>query len=165
MLDTATLRQIIKEIYNLDDDCIKAITTNWFLPEITNDIPEIIVGYRILSKKKICAENSFNKEQKDCIRSSFRLTFVGENAEQFADQIHFWQDNKDVMKIFDKYKIKLNSYDMTAFTYPIKAGKCEMAWIWDMSANSDYHSDLKLSKANRKSLKATIRSLIPQHTK
>ena len=30
MLDTATLRQIIKEIYNLDDDCIKAITTNWF---------------------------------------------------------------------------------------------------------------------------------------
>ena len=165
MLDTATLRQIIKEIYNLDDDCIKAITTNWFLPEITNDIPEIIIGYRILSKRKINAEDSFNKEKKDCIKSSFRIVFVGENAEQFADQLHFWQDNKEVLKIFDKYKVKINFNDMTAFTYPIKAGNCEMAWIFDMSARSDYHSDLKLAKANRKSLKATIRSLIPQHTK
>lgn len=165
MLDTATLRKIIKEIYNLDDDCIKTISTNWFIPEIPTDNPEIIIGYRITSKRKISAENSFNKERRDCIESSFRLSFVGEKAEQFADQIHFWQDNKDVIKIFDKYKIKINFHNMTNFTYPIKDGICEVAWIFDMSACSDYHSDLKLTKANQKSLKDTIRSLIPQHKK
>lgn len=148
MLDSKTLRQIIKEIYQLDDDFIVPISSNWFVPEVKLDEkPGTYIGYRIVSKK-----NYFSTSEADELKVSFRLTFIGENAEKLADNVHFWKDMKEVQKVFLKYKIQLNYSDCVSFTYPLKNDKSEMSWIIDMSCYSDYIQDLKLIKSDTKRL-------------
>lgn len=148
MLDSKTLRQIIKEIFQFDDDFIVPISSNWFLPDINLDEnPGTYIGYRILSKKKYSSEN-----KEDELKVSFRLTFVGENAEQMADRVHFWKDMKEVQKVFSTYKIQFNYSDLVSFTYPVRNNNCEMSWILDMSCYSDYLQDLKLINSDNKRL-------------
>ena len=155
MLDSNTLRQIIKEIYQFDDDFIVPITTNWFVPDINlNEKPGTYIGYRILSKK-----NYFAANKEDELKVSFRLTFIGENAEQMADKVHFWKDMKEVKKIFEKYKVQMDYSDLVAFTYPEKQNKSEMSWILDMSCYSDYGQDLKQINSNSKGF-SVFRKLI-----
>lgn len=148
MLDSKTLRQIIKEIFQFDDDFIVPISSNWFLPDINLDEnPGTYIGYRILSKKNYSSDN-----KEDELKVSFRLTFVGENAEQMADRVHFWKDMKEVQKVFSKYKIQFNYSDLVSFTYPVRYNNCEMSWILDMSCYSDYLQDLKLINSDNKRL-------------
>ena len=43
--------------------------------------------------------------------------------------------------------------DIQSFTYPIrKETECDMAWVFDMYAYTDYQEDLKIIKAERKLL-------------
>lgn len=163
MLDSNTLRNIIKEIFNLDDSYIIPITTNWFIPDVdfSND-NAIYIGYRIISSHKVSAENEYNKTNKSYIRTTFRLTFVGNNAEKYASQIHFWDDMKDIRKIFEKYKVQIDYDDIHSFSYPVKNQKFEMSWIFDMVAKTDYQEDLKLVKDERKLLSGNKKkSLLP----
>ncbi|MCR5614088.1 hypothetical protein [Treponema sp.] len=121
MLDTNTLRNIIKEIYELDDSCIRPITSNWFIPDYDiTDHNAINIGYRIISSNKISADNPYNKSKKSYIKTRFRLAFLGLNAEKYASQLHFWADMKDIQKIFTKYKVYLDYNDIESFTYPVK---------------------------------------------
>ena len=151
MLDSKTLRLIIKSIFNIDDDYIVPIINNWFLPQVNLDKKTgTYIGYRILSKRYSYADSSSNILKKDSIKVAFRLTFIGYNAEKLADQIHFWRDQKSVNKLFDSYKLKLNYSDMTSFTYPIKSENYPIAWIFDLSVLSDYFEDLKLQSPNKR---------------
>lgn len=153
MLDTNTLHNIIKEIFNLDDSYIIPINTNWWLPDSDfSDDNAIYIGYRIISSHKVSADNPINKTNKSYIKTSFRLSFVGVNAEKYASQIHFWDDMKDVQKIFEKYKVQVDYDDIHSYTYPVKNQKFDMAWIFDMYASTDYQEDLKSVKAERKLL-------------
>ena len=154
MLDSNKLKKIIKEIYNLDDKYIIPITTNWFLPDSDfSDKESIYIGYRIISSKKVSANNKYNKYKVDYIKTSIRLTFVGINAEKYASEIHFWDDMKDVKKIFEKYKVQMDFNDIQSFTYPIRNEiECDMVWVFDMCVKTDYQEDLKLIKAERKLL-------------
>lgn len=154
MLDSNTLCNIIKEVFKLDDSHIIPITSNWFIPDSDFlDKESIYIGYRIISSKKIPAEKQYNKTKKDCIKTSIRITFVGSNAEKYASQIHFWNDMKDVKKVFEKYKVQMDFNDIQSFTYPIrKETECDMAWVFDMYAYTDYQEDLKIIKAERKLL-------------
>ena len=165
MLNTETLRQIIKEIYKIEDEFIVPITTNWFIPDVkTKSESSIFIGYRIINKRKGSIENKNDSTKIDVIKTSFRLVFIGEDAEKFADEIHFWEDNKDILRIFEKYRIQVNSNHIDAFTYPIRDCNCDLAWIIDLDATSDYKSDLKISKSNRKSLKNPFRTLLPNRS-
>jgi len=146
MLNSKLLKQLLKDVYNLDDDFILPISTNWFVPDVNLiDKPGTYIGYRILAKKNHYAEAQDNKRRKDYIRVSFRLCFVGPNAEDLAEQVHFWKDNYNVQNFFSSHKLILNYTDMTSFTYPVSKENQsnEMAWIIDMSCNSDYFQDLK----------------------
>ena len=134
MLDTKTLRLLVKEIYNLEDSHILLIAENWFLPNINFDNKnETIIGYRIVSKK--LAENyiSENLANTDILRVNFRLCFLGKNAEDLCTQILFWNNNHEINSIFNKYNIELTYDGNVMFTYPLK-GKKENAWIFDLSA-------------------------------
>jgi hypothetical protein len=92
MLDTKTLRLIVKSIFNIDDDYIVPIINNWFLPQVNLDEePGTYIGYRILSKRYSYADSSSINLKKDSIKVAFRLTFIGSNTEQLADQIYFWK--------------------------------------------------------------------------
>ncbi len=154
MLDSNTLRNIIKEIFNLDDSYIIPITTNWFIPDSDFlDTEATYIGYRIISSKKSSGRNQNNKTNQSYIRTCFRLSFVGVNAEKYASQILFWEDMKDIQKIFDKYKVQIVHDDITSFTYPLKNSLWGiMAWVFDMYARTDYKEDFKLVNAERKLL-------------
>ena len=151
MLDSKTLRLIIKSIFNIDDDYIVPITSNWFVPDVNLDTnPGTYIGYRIMSKRNVFAENSNNNLKIDSIKVCFRLTFIGSDAEQLADQIYFWKDQKTVKKIFDSYKLRFNYSDMVSFSYPIKFKNFDMSWIFDLSVFSDYLEDLKIQYPNKR---------------
>ena len=151
MLDTDSLHNIIKEVFNLDDSYIIPITSNWFIPDSEFlDKESLYIGYRIIANRKASSNNPHNESKKSYIKTSFRLSFIGANAEKYASQINFWEDMKDIQKIFAKYKVQINYEDLTSFTYPVRNPNFNMAWVFDMSVKSDYQDDLKLVKAERK---------------
>lgn len=151
MLDSKTLRLIIKSIFNIDDDYIVPITSNWFVPDVNLDTnPGTYIGYRIISKRIVHTESSNNNLKIDSIKVFFRLTFIGSNAEQLADQIYFWQDQKTVKKVFDSYKLRFNYSQIDSYSYPIKSRNFEMSWVFDLSVFSDYLEDLKLQYPNKR---------------
>lgn len=151
MLDSSTLRNIIKEIFNLDDSYIIPITSNWFIPDSEFlDKDTLYIGYRIISSRKASVKNPCNESKKSYIKTSFRLSLIGANAEKIASQINFWEDINDIQKIFNKYKVQMNYEELTSFTYPVRNSNFDVAWVFDMSVKSDYQEDLKLVKAERK---------------
>lgn len=134
MLDSKTLHLLIKEIYNLKDRQILPITQTWFLPNIKFDSEhETIIGYRIVSKQ--IAKNHVSEKLKNnnILKVSFRLTFLGKNAEDLCTQILFWNYNYEIKSILDKYNIELACNENMMFSYPIQ-GKNETAWIFDIAA-------------------------------
>lgn len=146
MLDAKTLRETLKEIYGVDDKYLVPISTNWFLP--TTDPEDKVhtwIGYRILSKKPYVRASQQGRDMTKQIRVSFRLTFVGPQAEAFADQTLLWEDRTDVTIAFEKSLSQINYVDRTEFTYPVRNGgyNDDMAWIVDMSAQTSYIVDTK----------------------
>lgn len=146
MLSAKILRDILKEIYGIDDKYLVPISTNWFLP--TTDPADKVhtwIGYRILSKKPYVRTTQRGRDKVKDIKVSFRLSFVGPQAEELADQTLLWEDRDDVTVAFEKYLSQINYTDRTAFTYPVRNGgyNDDMAWIVDMSAQTSYIVDTK----------------------
>ena len=137
MLDANILRGTLKEIYGIEDKYLVPISTNWFLPTTDpGDKVHTWIGYRILSKKPYIRAAQHGRDMVKDIKVSFRITFVGPQAEELADQTLLWEDRKDVIIAFEKSLSQVNYVDRTAFTYPVRNGgyNDDMAWIVDMSA-------------------------------
>ena len=146
MLDTKTLRETLKEIFGVDDKHLVPISTNWFLPTVDpEDKVGTWIGYRILSKKPYVRAWQAGVNIEKPVKVSFRLTFVGPQAEFLADQTLLWEDREDVSEAFEKSLTQINYTDRTAFTYPVRNGgyNDDMAWIVDMSAQTSYIIDTK----------------------
>lgn len=146
MLNAKTLRTVLKEIYGVEDKYLVPISTNWFVPTVDpEDKVSTWIGYRIISKRPYVRgyqpDNYFNKP----VKVSFRLTFVGPQAEELADQVLLWEDRTDVQKAFEKANAQINYTDRTSFTYPVRNGgyNDEMCWIVDLSAQTTYIVDTK----------------------
>ena len=79
------------------------------------------------------------------IKVQFRITFVGPQAEELADQVLLWEDRADVTQAFEAHKAQINYTDRTAFSYPIRNGgyNDEMCWVVDLSAQTSYEVDTK----------------------
>lgn len=72
MLDTDSLHNIIKEVFNLDDSYIIPITSNWFIPDSEFlDKESLYIGYRIIANRKASANNPHNESKKSYIKTSF----------------------------------------------------------------------------------------------
>lgn len=146
MLNTEALRATLKEIYGIEDKYLVPISTNWFLPTTDpNDKVHTWIGYRILNKKPYVRAMQQGRDMTKPIKVSFRLTFVGPQAEEFADQTLLWEDRTDVINAFERTESQINYTDRTAFTYPVRNGgyNDDMAWIVDMSAQTSYTVDTK----------------------
>lgn len=146
MLNTKALRDTLKEIYGVEDKYLVPISTNWFLPTTDpNDKVHTWIGYRILNKKPYVRAMQQGRDMTKPIKVSFRLTFVGPQAEEFADQTLLWEDRTDVINAFERTESQINYTDRTAFTYPVRNGgyNDDMAWIVDMSAQTSYTVDTK----------------------
>lgn len=146
MLNATTLKAALKEIYGVDDKYIVPISTNWFIPTTDpEDKTHTWIGYRILSKKPITRAAMYGRDISKDVKVSFRLTFVGPQAEDLADQTLLWENRGDVVEAFGKSGSQINYTDRTSFTYPVRNGgyNDDMAWIVDMSAHSFYTVDTK----------------------
>lgn len=146
MLDAVALRDILKIIYAVDDKYLVPISTNWFVPTIDpEDKIGTWIGYRIISKKPYARAYQKYKTMVVPTKVSFRLTFVGPEAEKLCDQTMAWDVRTDVVKAFEKYQAQINYVDRSAFTYPTRnAGFNDcMSWIVDMSAQTFYEIDTK----------------------
>ena len=146
MLDAKILRDTLKEIFGIEDRYLVPISTNWFLPTVDpEDEVHTWIGYRILSKKPSVRAAQYGSDMTKPVKVSFRLTFVGPQAEELADQILLWEDRTDVIKAFEKSQSQINYTDRTSFTYPVRNGgyNDDMAWIVDMSAQTSYIVDTK----------------------
>ena len=146
MLNATTLRSILKEIYGIDDKYLVPISTNWFLP--TTDPDDKVgtwIGYRIVSKKPYVRAYQGNTMMTKPVRVTFRLSFVGPQAEELADQVLLWEDRKDVTEAFEKEQAQINYTDRVSFTYPVRNGgyNDDLAWIVDLSAQTSYEVDTK----------------------
>lgn len=146
MLDAKILRGVLKEIYGVEDKYLVPISTNWFLP--TTDPQDKVhtwIGYRILSKKPYVRAAQRGRDIVKDIKVSFRITFVGPQAEELADQTLLWEDRQDVTEAFERINAQVNYTDRVGFTYPVRNGgyNDEMAWIVDMSAQTSYIVDTK----------------------
>ena len=129
MLTETNLKEILKTLFSLDDEHLVPITTNWFVPEIKSGTNEDTIGYRVQSKSL--------KEEKGrkYLRVNFRLSFVGEHAEELSQEVLLWQCDEKMDSLFEKYNIQIDYAGMSVFSYPIKDSD-KIAWIVDLSTNS-----------------------------
>ena len=146
MLNAKILRDTLKEIFGIDDKYLVPISTNWFLP--TTDPDDHIgtwIGYRIMNKKPYVRAYQTGTMMTKPIRVSFRITFVGPQAEELADQVLLWEDRTDVSNAFEKSQTQINYTDRVSFSYPVRNGgyNDELAWIVDLSAQTSYEVDTK----------------------
>lgn len=146
MLDSTSLRNVLKEIFGIDDKYLVPISTNWFVPTIDPDDKKgSWIGYRIQSKKPYVRAYQTGRVIQKPIKVHFRLSFVGPEAEKLADQVLLWEDRTDVQKAFEKVKAQINYEDRTSFTYPVRNGgfNDDLCWIVDISAQTFYEVDTK----------------------
>ena len=144
MLDSMSLRAVLKEIFGVEDKYLVPISTNWFIP--TTDPEDKVgswIGYRVQSKKPYARAYLSNGKAYKPIKVSFRLSFVGPQAEALADQTLLWEDRADVTEAFEKENAQVNYQDRTAFSYPVRNGgfNDELCWVVDMSAQTFYEVD------------------------
>ena len=146
MLDATSLRDILKDIFGVEDKYLVPISTNWFLPTVDpNEETGTWIGYRIISKRPNIRAYQSGVYMEKSIKVEFRITFVGPEAEKFADQLLMWDDRTDVRDAFAKYRAQVNYQDRTSFTYPVRNGgfNDDLAWIVDLSAQTFYEVDTK----------------------
>lgn len=141
MLDSTSLRQALKTILGIEDRYLVPLDAGWYVP--TYDKADTVgtwVGYRILNKQ--AAVRTFTGYGKDGpskiknIKVTFRISFVGPQAEELCDQTIMWDDRTDVQEAFEKANAQINYTDRNAFSYPVKNGGLNdnVCWCVDFSA-------------------------------
>lgn len=146
MLNATTLRATLKEIFGIEDKYLAPISTNWFVPTTDpEDKTGSWIGYRILNKRPTVRAYQNGTKMIKPIKVSFRMSFVGKQAEELSDQVLLWEDRADVTEAFNKVNAQINYQDRQAFSYPIRNGgfNDELCWIVDLSAQTFFEVDTK----------------------
>lgn len=141
MIDSDSLRLVLKDIFGIDDDHLVPISTDWFIPTVNpEDKTSSWIGYRILDKKPYARAWQGGVIMNKPLKIHFRLTFMGPQAESLSDQTLLWEDRDDVREAFEKYQAQINYQERTSFSYPVRNGgfNDELAWIVDMSLQTSY---------------------------
>lgn len=129
MMTESNLKKVLKTLFSIDDEHLLPITTNWFVPEIKPGTDEDTIGYRIQSK-------SIREEKgRKFLRTSFRLSFIGEHAEELSQEVLLWQCNEKTNSLFEEFNIQIDYPGIEVFSYPVKESN-KTAWIADLSTKS-----------------------------
>ena len=135
------LRDILKNIYGVEDKFLVPMNSGWFAPTID---PEekvgTFIGYRIISKKSTLRAYQNQGAYTKPIRILFRLSFVGPQAEDLHDQTLIWDDRTDIQQAFAKYGVIINYTERQGFSYPIKAQgyNDRLAWVVDFTCQTSF---------------------------
>lgn len=155
MLNSKTLREALQTIFGIEDKYLVQLDEGWYVP--TYDPADKVgtwIGYRILSKKPNV--RTFTRDTGDgvaktrAIRVVFRMSFIGPQSEDLADQTLLWDDRSDVQDAFAQATAQLNYSDRQIFSYPVKNGGLNdsLCWCVDISAQTFYETKVKWNKWN-----------------
>lgn len=146
MINMTTLRSILKRIYGVQDKYLIPLNESWFVPTMDdNDKTGTWIGYKVLNKVRYARAGQSNGNM--CVeeRITFRLTFVGANAEELADQTMLWENRSDVTDAFtDIGNAEINYDNRSIYTYPVrnKGLNDKLCWIVDMKCQTVYTEDM-----------------------
>lgn len=146
MLDSDSLRSVLKQIFGVEDKYLVPLNSDWFVPTIDpEDKIGTWIGYRILSKKPTVRTYQSGTYKVKFIKLRLRFSFVGPEAEKLADQTLLWDDRTDVVNAFEAAEAQINYESREEFSYPVRnSGYNDMqAWIVDISAQTTYQVDTK----------------------
>ena len=102
MLNTATLRDVLKEIFGVEDKYLLPLTDDQFVPTLDpKDKIGTWIGYMMLYKDPYARGFQAEPNAYMPISTKFRITFVGPQAEEFADSTLFWDMRTDVIQAFE----------------------------------------------------------------
>lgn len=141
MINSDTLRSILKKIFKVDDKYIVPINQGWFMPTVDeSDKTGTWVGYRILEKLPRVRANTPNLSVECPVQTKFRLSFVGPEGEKFADSTMLWDSRKDVRDAFAEENAQLNYTARKISSYALRNGGFNdyMCWYVDIYVTSSY---------------------------
>jgi len=121
------------------------IKDDWYLPvESIDNLKETWIGYSVMSHRALQPATKHGSILLRSVKTSFRITFVGQQAEEIANSTFLWEYKEDVNKIFlEKMFAQLNHDEQSHYSKIIKNDdQCGLImWFVDMSANSFYIVD------------------------
>lgn len=140
MLSSKILREILKTVFDVKDKYLVPMNEGWFVPTVP--VEEKVgdwIGYRINNLRPYARAYVSGKAYTKPVKVKFRVTFVGPNAEEFAQQTLFWEDRTDVTEAFEKYGVQINYNERSVYSYPIKNKGFNdyCAWVVDFSAQTN----------------------------
>ena len=141
MFNSKSLRIALKNLFGVEDKYIVPISEGWFVPTLPEE--ETVgtwIGYRIMSYTPYTRSLQMNADKAVPVKVSFRMTFVGPEAEELAQQTLLWETRSDVTKIFEDMEAQINYTNRHVFSYPLKnKGFNDMCcWVVDLSAQTFY---------------------------
>ena len=142
MLNAKSLRTALKEIFGVDDKYLVPLDEGWYVP--TYDKEDTVgtwIGYRVLSKSPNLRAYQERDRWIRSLKASFRISFVGLQAEELADMTLLWDNRTDVQTAFEKYCNAQLDYNRRAqFSYPIKNGGLNdnLCWCVDFACHAFY---------------------------
>lgn len=145
MLNSTTLRTALKTIFGVDDKYLVSLDEGGYVPTYDKDDKVgTWIGYRILSKKPnvrtFTGSDIAGPTKIKSIKVTFRISFIGPQAEELCDQTLLWDDRADVQQAFENASAQLNYIDRQQFSYPVKNGGLNdnLCWCIDFSAQTFY---------------------------
>ena len=144
MITLTTLRDAFQAIFFGDDASktkyIVPLQGNWFIP--TRDPAETIatwIGYTILEHRPLTRTALYSGVSLERqLRTAFRLTFTGPQAEEIANSTLFWEYRSDVKEAFEKMTAQLAYEERRIYTrvMPQEGFNDTLVWVTDMVAMS-----------------------------
>lgn len=170
MLNTESLREVLKKIFGIEDKYLVPLDEGGYVP--TYDKTDTVgtwIGYRILNKKSYT--RSFQKDQGNGnqvrikpIKIYFRVAFIGKQAEELADQVLLWDDRQDVQEAFNEVQAQINYTSRQHYSYPVKNGGLNdnLCWVVDLEAQTFYTNSFKYQLWNLKNIDLQGKIKIPK---
>ena len=138
-LNENDLKDIIKTIFEIDENYIVPIkerdvfpfleekANNSLLETSEKNMNETFIGYRIFSKKKIAGLEKI----------SFRVSFIGKQAEEFANHTLTWKTDSQIREVFKAYNVVFRNSDSSEINTLSKNEKCTV-WYADFTVEKNH---------------------------
>jgi hypothetical protein len=125
---------------------IVPLQADWFVPAIDPEAPTgNWIGYMILSISPSVRplQPELDTDMVTNLKVSFRLTFIGPQAEEMAVSTLFWNKRPDVQQVFKTMQAQLRHVDGRVYTHLIRNDELNIKHVWgtDMSAMTFFNTD------------------------
>lgn len=113
-------RQILREIYGVEDSSIVFYGTDKFLPTIDKNSPSTFIGYSITEIIPQIHAYPYPSPEAISVKINITLSFVGSIAEDLIFQTLLFPFRKDVQRVLDDHKWQIFACPGNITTNPIK---------------------------------------------